>query len=265
MALIDSILGTVQINNSTEPIVAVCGTSLTIKQGWGTAEIVGAVAFGDTDAITRAVITAPSWSDANGVSCLVKSDVADELGPFKLYDCMFDVPIPVAPGDTIDMPRTSEPPANSQAYGLIWVEYTGCNATWTLAGSNMAAMVTRQWTADAQLVSNTDTAQTALNTLAASKMYQVCGLRSGGIAAATAGLVGPAFMIMHSGPGEFNGAQLILPLGKGIDVAGQDNIELAKAGMLTPQFRGGQAFNYRLYGFTAEQPQGEILFFASQP
>ena len=99
----------------------------------------------------------------------------------------------------------------------------------------------------------------------ASKMYQVCGLRSGGIAAATAGLVGPAFMIMHSGPGEFNGAQLILPLGKGIDVAGQDNIELAKAGMLTPQFRGGQAFNYRLYGFTAEQPQGEILFFASQP
>jgi len=264
MALIDSILGTVQINNSTEPIVAVCGTSLTIKQGWGTAEIVGAVAFGDTDDITRAVITAPSWSDANGVSCLVKSDVAAELGPFKLYDCMFDVPIPVAPGDTIVMNMTSETGANTQAYGLIWVKYNGAGQ-WVKPGAGMKAVVTRQWTADAQLVSNTDTAQTALNTLAASKMYQVCGLRSGGIAAATAGLVGPAFMIMHSGPGEFNGAQLILPLGKGIDVAGQDNIELAKAGMLTPQFRGGQAFNYRLYGFTAEQPQGEILFFASQP
>ena len=263
--LVDSILGTVQINNSTEPIVAVCNTSLTIRQGWGNAEIIGGIAFGDTDDITRAVITAPSWSDANGVSVMVKSDVAAELGPLQLPNAMFDVPIPVAPGDTIVMNVTSETAANTQAYGLIWVRYSGAGA-WVPPGSGMKAMVTRQWTADAQLVSNTDTAQTALNTLAASKNYQLAGVRSGGIAAATAGLVGPAFMIFANGPGEFNGAQLIVPLGKGIDVAGQDCCELAKCRfMLTPQFRGGQAFNYRLYGFTAEQPQGEILFFASAP
>jgi len=264
MVLVDSILGTVQINNSAEAMVAVAGTSLTIKQGWGSAKIIGACAFGDTDDITRAVITAPSWSDANGMSVMVKSDVAAELGPFSLPQAMFDVPVPVAPGDTIVMTLTSETAANTQAYGLIWVEYSGAGS-WVLAGQGMNAMVTRQWTADAQLVSNTDTAQTAINTLAASKQYQIAGVRSGGIAAATAGLVGPAFVIFHSGPGEFNGAQLILPLGKGMDVAGQDCIELRKAGMKSPTFRGGQTFNWRLYGFTAEQPQGEMLFFASAP
>lgn len=265
MVMMDTIVNTVQINASAEAGVAAMGTSMTVRNGWGNARIVGAVAFGDTDDITRSVITCPSWSDANGVSVPVISMVAAEASQVCLDRFRLPVPVPVQPSDVLTHTHTSETAANTQAYGMIWIEYQGGGQSWPMAGEGAQSLVTRNWTAGAQLVSNTDTVQTAINTLAANKMYQVVGVKSNGIAAGTAGIVGPAFIGFYAGPGEYGGAQLILPLPHGIDESGPGVIDLVRAGFRSPRFKGGQDVAWKLYGFTAEQPQGEIIFAVDKP
>lgn len=260
MPVLDTIVNTVQINASAEAGVAAMGTSMTVRNGWGAARIIGAAAFGDTDDITRSVITCPSWSDANGVSVPVVSMVAAEAAQIMLDRFRFPVPIPVQPSDVLTHTHTSETAANTQAYGIIWIEYQNGGQNWPMACEGAQALVTRNWTAGAQLVSNTDTVQTAFTTLAANKVYQVVGVKSNGIAAGTAGNVGPMFIGFYAGPGEFGGCQLILPVPHGIDESGPSIIDLAKAGFRSPKFKGGQDVAWKLYGFTAEQPQGEVIF-----
>lgn len=265
MPVIDTIANTVQINASAEAGVAVMGTSMTIRNGWGRARILGAVALGDTDDITRSVITCPSWSDANGVSVPVVSCVATDLPHLKLEDYVFPVPIPVQPSDVLTHTHTSETAANTQAMGLIWVEYEKAGQDWPKAGDGAKAMVCRNFTAGGALVSLTDTIQTAFTTLAANKTYQVIGVKSNGIAAGTAGIVGPCFIGFYAGPGEFGGSQLIVPLPRGLDTGCPNMIDLIKAGFRSPKFKGGQDVAWKLYGFTAEQPQGELILAVDQP
>jgi len=265
MVKMDTIVNTVQINNSAEAGVAVMGTSMTIRNGWGDARIIGAVCLGDTDDITRSIITCPSWSDANGVSVPVVSCVATDLPNIKLEDYIFPVPIPVQPSDVLTHTHTSETAANTQAVGLIWVEYMKGGQNWEKAGDGAQAIVCRNFTAGGNLVSLTDTVQTAITSLAANKTYQVIGVKSNGIAAGTAGNVGPLLIGFYAGPGEFGGAQLILPMPRGLDTGGPNMIDLVKAGMRTPRFKGGQDLAWKLYDFTAEQPQGEIILAVDKP
>lgn len=260
MPVMDSILCTVQANNNTVNGVATMGTSLAIRNGWGAARIVGGMAFGDTDDITRAVVTCPSWSDANGVSLPVVSMVAAEAAAFDLDQCRFDVPIEVQPSDLLNVAFTSETAANTQCYALLYVEYMDAGVKWDRAGVGMKSVVTRNFTAIGALVSNTEAVQTALTSLAANKRYQMIGVRCNGISTGAAGIVGPAFIKFRAGPGEFGGANVILPLPHGIDQSGPTIISLVKCGFLTPTFQGGQNIDYSLLGFTAETPQGELLF-----
>ena len=265
MVMMDTIVNTVQINQSSEAGVAVMGTSMTIRNGWGKARIVGAVTLGDTDDITRSVITCPSWSDANGLSVPVVSCVATDLPNIRLEDYMLPVPVPVEPSDVLTHTHTSETAANTQAVGLIWVEYQGGGQNWDKAGEKAASITCRNWTAGGALVPLTDTVQAAFATLAANKTYQVIGVKSNGIAAGTAGNVGPLLIGFYAGPGEFGGAQLILPVPRGLDTGGAEMIDLVKAGMRSPRFRGGQDVAWKLYDFTAETPQGELILAVDKP
>jgi len=260
MPVMDTIVSTVQINASDEAGVAIMGTSQTVRNGWGAARIVGAVAFGDTDDITRSVITCPSWSDANGVSIPVVSMIAAEASQLALDRFKFDVPISVQPSDVLSHNFVSETAANTQAYGMIWIEYMAAGQNWPVAGVGMVSMVTRNFTSIGALTSNVEQQQTPITTLAANKMYQILGIKSNGISAGTAGIVGPAFIKFNAGPGEFGGANLILPIPHGIDESGPSIISLPKCGWLSPKFKGGQNVAYSILGFTAETPQGEILF-----
>lgn len=265
MPMIDTIVNTATVNNASVAGAAAMGTSLTIRNGWGAARIIGAVALAATDDITRSVITCPSWSDANGVSVPVVDCAAAALPKLKLEDYRFPVPIPVQPSDVLTHIHTSETGAATRVVALIWVEYQGGGQTWPMAGEGAAAIVTRNFTASAALVSLVDTPQPAITTLAANKVYQVIGVRSGGIAAGTAGCVGPLLIGFFAGPGEFGGAQLIVPVPRGLDTGGPETIDLVKAGFRSPRFRGGQDVAWKLYDFTAEQPQGEILFAVDRP
>lgn len=249
------------VNAATANLAALSPTSLTIRDGaYGDAFITHAMAFASTDDVHRVEVIPSGYIDTNGfeVPYIVRYAAT---ASFDMKAAKLAKPIPVKPNTALQIQATSETAANTVVFAWLWIEYRNKMGTY-VSGPLGEGLTTRGADATGALTSNVEAAGTAITTLQAGRAYRLAGLSGGGIAAQTAGNVGPVFMKL-SGPAEFNGMQCYVPLANSSNYVATGAFgwsDFNAADIKMPVFKAPNTVTPYWLGYTAEQPEARLIF-----
>jgi len=248
------------INAETDVMVAIDGSSLTTRSGWGRPKITHAMAFVDTDDIQRVWCVPSGYNDPNGfeIECV---NIYSAVTAPDIREAILPIPVEVPENTPLVISATSETVANTRCEVWMMLEYPSGPGNFVMPRTS-GGLVKRSWEHGAALVSNTPANSTNITDLQAGRMYQLIGLGKAAVNGATAGLVGPAyfaFQTNHTG-----GSNFWIPLcnSNNYCTAGNGNgwVDFADCKLKSPIIPGGQPLLTRSCGFTAEQPQAELQF-----
>lgn len=245
------------INNETDDLDAIDGTSLTTRSGYGRPKITHALAFTDTDDIQEVWCVPSGYNDANGFEIQAISIYSAVTSP-DIMRSRLPIPIEVPENTPLVINARSETAANSRCSVWMLLQYPKASVFQPV--KTTGGMVRRAWEHGAALVSNTPANSTNINDLQSGRSYQLVGVGKAAVNGATAGLVGDAYFGLQTN--HTDGAIFYLPLcNSGNYITGGDGegwVDLAALGIPSPIIPGGQPLLTRCAGFTAEQPQAEI-------
>lgn len=248
------------VNNASVALAALAPTSATVRDNsFGKAYLVNAMALCSTDDVHRVEITWPGMKDTNGIEVPYVTRYA-ATASFDLKASKLPKKIPIPPNSTITVTATSETAANTVVYVWLNIEYTSIGAS--EVPSAMGSYTTREINAGGALTSNVVLAGTALTTtLQSERTYQVVGIMGGGIAAQTAGFVGPAF-VKFVGPAGYAGLESFIPLANSsnyVATGGTAWEDFVEAGIIQPKFKAPCPMTPYFLGYTAEQPEARVI------
>lgn len=245
------------INNETDQLVAINGTSLTTRTGYGRPLITHALARVDTDDIQEVWVVPSGYNDANGFEVQTVGIYSAVTSP-DIMRSRLPIPIEVPENTPLVINARSETAANSRCAVWLMLQYPRSSVFQPVKSTG--GLVRRAWEHGAALVSNTPANSTNINDLQSGRMYQLAGVGKAAVNGATAGLVGDAYFGLQTN--HTDGAIFYLPLcNSGNYVTAGDGegwLDLAALGIPSPVIPGGQPLLTRCAGFTAEQPQAEI-------
>jgi len=246
------------VNAEIEALAALAPTSLTTRTGYGRPKVIAFGAVASTDDVEKVWCVPSAFADSNGFGAPYVNIYA-AANSTDWEQAKLQVPIELPENCALTINAQSETAANSVVFAWMLLEYpNGGKMNAPQAGPSI---VRRAWEHGAALVSNTIAASTAITDLAAGTQYQPIAVGHGGVNGATAGCVGPWF-IRFDNP-EMEGANLFVPVpnNAGYSAAGGIGIlDFGRLGIKMPSFSGGVNFRTSAIGYTAEQPQAEILF-----
>ena len=245
------------VNNETDVLAAIAGTSLTTRTGYGKPKITHAMAFTDTDDIQRVQCVPSGYNDPFGFE-IETVDIYSAVTNFNLKESVLPIPVEVPENCVLSVNAQSETAANTQIQVWMMLEYP--KASVFTEPMRSGGLVCRDWEHGAALVSNTVAASTNITDLQAGRKYQIIGVGKAAVNGATAGLVGPAFFGLQ--PNHTDGANWYVPLANSDNFVtagcGQGWVDFADCKLKSPIIPGGQPLLTRCVGFTAEQPQAQL-------
>lgn len=248
------------VNAETDVLVAIDGTSLTTRSGYGKPKITHAIAFCDTDDIQRVWCVPSGFIDPNGFE-IKAVNIYSAVTNFNMKSSKLPVPIEVPENCALQISAQSETAANTRVEVWMLLQYPKASPAFD-SQVPLGGMVKRAWEHGAALVSNTPANSTNITDLQSGRKYKLVGVGKAAVNGATAGLVGPAYFGFQ--PNHTDGAIYYLPLCNSDNYVtagcGQGWIDLMELGIPAPMIAGGQPLMTRSAGFTAEQPQAELAF-----
>lgn len=248
------------INAETDVLAAIDGTSLTTRTGYGRPKITHAMAFVDTDDIQRVWCVPSGYNDANGFE-IKTVDIYSAVTSPQFRMSKYPIPVEVPENCVLTISAQSETAANTRCEVWMLLQYPKASQAFDMP-VGAAGLVKRQWEHGAALVSNTPANSTNINDLQAGRKYKLIGVGKAAVNGATAGLVGPAYFGFQAN--HTDGAIYYLPLANSNNYitagAGNGWLDLKEMDIPAPTIAGGQPLLTRSAGFTAEQPQAEIMF-----
>lgn len=247
------------VNNETEALAALSPTTLTTRTGYGRPKIIAFGALTSTDDVEKVWCLPAGYSDNNGIGCpyvqIYAAANSTDWEQAKLQN-----PVEVPENCALTINAQSETAANSVVFAWVLLEYPN-GGQMVPPANNAPATVRRAYEHGAALVSNTLASSTAISDLAAGTLYQPIAVGHGGVNGATAGCVGPWFLRFDNP--EMQGANLFVPVPNNAAYSaagGVGVLDFGRLGIKMPAFAGGTNFRMSAIGYTAEQPQAEILF-----
>lgn len=247
------------VNNETELLATLPASApLTTRVGRGRPKITHAMALTSTNDVNRVYIVPQGSNDTNGIP-IQNINIYGATAGFSLAQSKLQVPIEVPENNLLSIYATSETAANSIVFAWVVLEYPQTGKFVDIVGGTT---VRRAWEHGAALVSVTEAASTQITSLLPGKKYQLSAVTGVGVDGYTAGIVGPAFLKINNV--EMDGAAYWIPLCNGqvfmANGMGAKQSDLAQAGMKMPMIAGGTPLLTSAIGYTAEQPQAELVF-----
>jgi len=178
------------VNNETDVLAAIAGTSLTTRTGWGKPKITHAAAFTDTNDISRVQVIPSGYNDANGFSIEALSIYSATTAPDP-REWKLPIPVEVPENCVLTVSATSETAANTAIQVWMLLEYPSGGSFQPAPTSG--GLVRRAWESGAAATSNVPYDGTAINDLQAGKQYRLVGVGKGAVNGETAGNIGPAY------------------------------------------------------------------------
>jgi len=246
------------VNAETDVLAAIAGTSLTTRTGYGKPKITHAAAFVDTDDINRVWVVPSGYNDANGFQIEAVNRYSG-VHDWRMTESILPVPIEVPENTPLVISAQSETAANTAIQVWLMLEYPKASV-FADPKSQAGGLVKRDWESGAAATSNVPYNATNITDLQAGRKYQIIGLGNAAVNGATAGIVGPAFFGV--GANHSAGAEWFVPLinAGGYQVGGGPSfVDFARCGIKSPIISGGQPLRTRCVGFTAEQPQAQMV------
>jgi len=252
------------INNETDVLAAIAGTSLTTRTGWGKPKITHAAAFTDTNDISRVQVIPSGYNDANGFTIEALSIYSATTAPDP-REWALPIPVEVPENCVLTVSATSETAANTAIQVWLLLEYPGGGSFQPAPTSG--GLVRRAWESGAAATSNVPYDGTAINDLQAGKQYRLVGVGKGSVNGETAGNVGPAYFGLNMK--YTDGAIWFIPLvnaGQYVTASTSTGwIDFKDCGIKSPTIPGGTPFETRCMSFTAEQPQAVLQLAVNTP
>lgn len=246
------------INAETDTLKVIAPTSLTTRTGHGDPLLKGFAAWASTDDISKVYAVPNGFSDQNGIPCPCLNKYG-ATASFDLRKAMLANPVRIPQNRLINIYATSETAADSVVTSWMWLEYPSGGAC--VKAPSGEAMVRRAWEHGAALVSNTAANSTDITSLVSGRKYYLAGVGQAAVNGATAGCVGPAFIKIRNA--EYQGAEAWLPLVNNASYSaanGGGYLDLIEMGLLQPVIDGGNILQTACVGYTAEQPQAQLMF-----
>lgn len=248
------------VNNASVALAALAPTSATVRDiSFGKCYLVNAMALCSTDDVHRIEITWPGMKDTNGIEIPYITRYA-ATASFDLKASRFPKRIEVPANSTITVTATSETAANTVVNVWLNFEYTTIGESQAI--SSKGSYTTREINAGGALTSNVVLAGTALTTtLQSGRSYQIAGMSGGGIAAQTAGFVGPVY-VKFVGPAGYAGLESFIPVANSanyVATGGTAWEDFSEAGIIQPVFKAPSPLTPYFLGYTAEQPEARII------
>lgn len=253
----ESIIAQGAPNNQTLALAAVAPTSLTTRTGYGEPKITHALQLCVNDNVNDCWVLPAGYSDPNGIPIEATSLYGAVCG-FDMEETRLSSPVKLPENCTLQIFARNETAAASQTFVWLMLEYPGAGPFQEVTKSK--PIVRRVWEHGAALVSNTVADSTVITDLQPGRTYQIAGIGNAAVDGATAGIVGPAFFGV--GANHSAGAEWFVPLinAGGYQVGGGPSfVDFARCGIKSPMIAGGQPLRTRAVGFTAEQPQAQMV------